>query len=219
MLQQVLQGDQQEWKRFFFAFQPHIARCVSKVLRRNNVPFGKDDVEDFVSEVWANLVRDDLCSLRRFDEGRGHTLASWIKLIATRATIDQLRSRANMQRSRELSTDFDISSDEDDSPDVQMERTERAILARRAISQLRSCDRQFLDLDLREAEPADLAHRLGISVKSVHSRQSKIREKLRRLIRVQQQRVELRAATKSTTVQISRSSDTRPAREAVHGGA
>jgi RNA polymerase sigma factor (sigma-70 family) len=206
MLQQVLQGDQQVWKRFFSAFQPCIAHCVSKVLKRNNVPFGKNDIEDYVSEVWATLVRDDLCILRRFDEDRGHTLTSWIRLIATRATIDQLRSRTNMQRYRERSADADfdyLPSSDDDSPDEQMERIERAILARRAISQLKRRDRQFLDLYLQEAEPADLAHKLGISINSVHSRQSKIRQKLRRLIRMQQQRVELRAATMATTVQLS----------------
>lgn len=205
MLQQVLQGDPQEWKRFFSAFQPCIAHCVSKVLKRSNVPFGKNDIEDYVSEVWATLVRDDLCNLRRFDEDRGHTLTSWIRLIATRATIDQLRSRTNIQRYRERSADadFDLPSSEDDSPDEQMERIERAILARRAISQLKSGDRQFIKLYLQEAEPADLAHKLGISVNSVHSRQSKIRRKLKRLIRMLQQRVELRVAAAATPSQLS----------------
>jgi RNA polymerase sigma-70 factor (ECF subfamily) len=200
MLQQVLEGDQQEWKRFFATYQPLIAHCVSRVLQRNGIPFGREDLDDYVSEVWAALVRDDLCTLRRYDEARGRTLASWIRLIATRATIDQLRSRANMQRYREWSTEFDLPSGDDDSPDQQVEQAELAELARRAISQLKGRDRQFIALYLQDTEPADLARSLGISVNTVHSRQFKIRQKLKRLIRMQQQRVELRAAALAAAV-------------------
>ena len=85
-LQAVVSGDALAWQRFYRRYRPLITACVVQTLRSCRVPFARDDLEDYVSDVWLALLRRDAAGLRRFDPSRGRTLPSWIRLIASRAT-------------------------------------------------------------------------------------------------------------------------------------
>ena len=134
--ERVLAGDRQAWHGFYGRYQPLIAGCVAHVLRSRNVPFNQDDLDDFVSEVWLSLLRRDAVGLRRFDPTRGRSLPSWIRLLAVRCTIDQLRCRATRQRYRERPAELDPSVDDEALPEAAVDRAQRLALARQAISQL-----------------------------------------------------------------------------------
>jgi len=186
-LAELLNGDRQAWQRFYRRYNPFITACVSHVLRARNVPFGREDLDDFVSEAWASLLRDDAVGLRRYDPARGRTLSSWLRLLATRCTIDQLRGRATQQRLREVEVEVDRPTDETKGPDAQLELLRQARAACQALTQLKQRDRQFLEMCLDDRDPADVARSLGIAVSTVHSRRFKISQKLHRMVRRQQQ--------------------------------
>ena len=86
-LRAALDGDRGAWRRFYREYNPFIGRCVGRVLRQHQVRLGPQDIDDLVGEVWVSLLRRDAVGLRRYDPGRGRSLASWLRLLATRTTI------------------------------------------------------------------------------------------------------------------------------------
>lgn len=187
---------QEEWQRFYAQHQPVITSAVAHVLLARRIPFTRHDLDDFVGEVWVALLRHDALSLRRFDPRRGRSVASWLRLLATRATIDQLRGRATQQRYREVEAEVEPACEESTRPDARLETKQLARVAQEALGQLRPRDLQFLQLCLDEVDPGALAARLGISVSTVHSRKSKISAKLHRLVHRQQSRARLQSQTR-----------------------
>ena len=183
LLRRVLKGEQRAWVSFCQRYEHLILGCVLRVLRRYHVAFSSADLADLVAEVWVALLRDDRRKLRLYDHRRGYRLASWVGLIATNCTIDQLR-----QRSAETSYLEDLScSDqllaETECPDSGVERQETVERAHEALSQLSPEEREFIRCCYHdERTPADLARELGIAVNTVYSRKFKIREKLVRIV-------------------------------------
>jgi len=191
-LQAALAGDDRAWRRFYQRCQPLITATVSNLLRARNIPFARDDLDDYVAEVWLALLRRDAVGLRRFDPDRGRSLPSWIRLLAVRTTIDRLRGRGLQQRLRERGgPEIDGlgergGHDERCRPDVVVETRQRAAEAHLALCQLKPRDRLFMELYLQDTDTDEVARRLGIAAATVHSRRFKLGQKLARLVRQRQ---------------------------------
>lgn len=183
LLRRVLQGDQGASTAFCQKYEALIFGCVLKVLRRYTVAYSADDLADLVAEVWLTLLRDDKRKLKLFDPSRGLRVASWIGMLATNCTIDQLRLRAGDTAYLEDLSGVDQLLVDSRQPDSGIEERESAELARRALAELSIEERQFvLSCYHEERDPADLARDLGIAVNTVYSRKFKIREKLVRIV-------------------------------------
>ena len=186
LLKAVLARDTGAWSGFFYRYERLIISCIKKVLHRYTAVYGDEDIEDMVSTVCLNLVKDDYRKLRTYDASRGYKLSSWVGLIATNTAHDALRRREPIhQRIDDHNQDeakVEI-VDTQPNPGERMERTEEWTALLKAIQDLPDSDRQFLELYYdHEYEPEEIARRLGISVNTVYSRKNKVREKLRRLI-------------------------------------
>jgi RNA polymerase sigma-70 factor (ECF subfamily) len=183
LLRQVLDGERSAWTRFCQRYESLIVGCTLKVLRRYNANFNAEDLADMVSEVWVTLLRDDMRKLRLYDVERGYKLASWLGLLATNCTIDQLRQRAMETAYLEDMACADNLLVDSSRPDAGIEQQEEATLARRALGRLTREERQFvLHCFHEERNPTELARDLGIAVNTVYSRKFKIREKLVRIV-------------------------------------
>lgn len=184
LLRRVLEGNQTAWVGFCQRYESLIVSCVLRVLRRYGVAFNADDLADLVAEVWVALLRDDMRKLRLYDPERGYRLASWVGLLATNCTIDQLRLRGGDSTSfLEDLTCAESLLVERARPDEGIEQQETADLARRAMSQLSQEERRFVVSCFHEERaPSELARDLGIAVNTVYSRKFKIREKLVRIV-------------------------------------
>jgi RNA polymerase sigma-70 factor (ECF subfamily) len=183
LLHRVLDGNEKAWVTFCQRYEPLIVGCVLKVLRRFSAPYSQEDRADLVAEVWLTLLRDDRRKLRLFDPSRGYRLASWLGLLATNCTIDQLRLRsAGTTYLEDLASSDHLLVDRR-YPDRDLEAQEHQALAREALGRLSVEERQFVLSCFRdERPPADLARDLGIAVNTVYSRKFKIREKLVRMV-------------------------------------
>src|SRR3954471_5720587 len=93
LLDALLAGQTHRWNEFVARYERLIASCVLKVLRRYGALFSAEDLDDLIGDAWLLLLRDDMKKLRQYRRDRGFRLASWIGLIATNSTIDQLRAR------------------------------------------------------------------------------------------------------------------------------
>lgn len=186
LLARVLRGDPRAWAELSRRYQNLIVSCVIRVLRRYGASFNTDDLADLVSEVWVVLLRDDMRKLRLYDPARGYRLASWLGLMATNCTIDQLRLRSSSGQCsylEDLSGAERLLVDETVHPESELEAQEAASLARRALDALSSEERSFVISCFHdERDPEELASELGVTVNTVYSRKFKIREKLSRIV-------------------------------------
>lgn len=187
LLDAVLGGERARWGEFVTRYERLIVSCVLKVLRRYGAFFAPEDLDDLVAEAWLLLLRDDMKKLRQYSRDRGFRLASWIGLIATNLTIDQLRARSAATRP------FDEVSEgayavwyqsDGETPDGGMLARERTRLAREALGRLSEEERSFVqDCFHDERPPEEMARERGVSINTVYSRKFKLREKLARILR------------------------------------
>lgn len=183
LLNRVLAGDAAAWNCFCTRFNRLIAGCVLKVLNRYSASYGHADLNDLVSEVWLALLREDRHKLRRFDPERGYKLSSWLGLIATNCTIDQLRCRTAAPQSIEDICHTEQFRSTERLPDSEIEWKQSALMARRALEQLNSAEQDFVLACFGEEEaPVHLARRLGVSINTIYSRKFKIRAKLTQIV-------------------------------------
>lgn len=183
LLERVLAGDGDAWADFCRRYENLIVGCVLRVLRRYGATFTHADLADMVAEVWVALLRDDRKKLRLYQADRGYQLTSWIGLIATNSTIDQLRLRQAETSYLEDISGADRILVDLGRPDTDLELHEAAELARRALSCLSDEEQAFVASCYHEERPpTEMAAELGVTVNTIYSRKFKVRQKLVRII-------------------------------------
>lgn len=189
----VLAREPAAWPSFFAKYERLIIACIRRALRRYGATHSEDDVEDLVAQTAFNLVKDDYKKLRSFDASRGYKLSSWVGLIATNTALDALRRRAP--------TDVWSAASLDDTdpvvltlrasergPGEELDQRDEVRLVQEAIASLSETDRLFLEYYyVDELEPEEIARLMAISLNTVYSRKNKIREKLTKKIRGEQE--------------------------------
>ncbi|HEY3354883.1 MAG TPA: sigma-70 family RNA polymerase sigma factor [Polyangia bacterium] len=178
----VLAGDPAAWPAFQARFERLILSCIRKALGCYAARSSPEDIEDLVSGVCLNIIKDDYRKLRMFDPRRGYRLSSWVGLIATNTVIDALRRRDP----RPVSLDepgapgIDAPSGAPD-PEAHLASAEEAEILAQALARLSASDRLFLEYTLDyELDPVDLARQMQVAVATIYSRKNKVREKLRK---------------------------------------
>jgi len=177
----VVRGEALAWPAFYTRFERLMRACIRRTLRWYGVRSSDADLEDLLSAVCLNVVKDDYRKLRMFDPARGYRLSSWVGLIATNTAIDALRRREPEHASTDdpMGQAHEVPSGTP-TPFDDMHRREEAVLLAAAIDQLSDGDRLFLEYYFEhEMEPSVIAKRMGITVATVYSRKNKVREKLR----------------------------------------
>lgn len=91
LLAGCLNGDKAAWDAFVLQYSSLVHHTIKKTLIFRHTEISSDLVDDLFQEVFLSLVKDDFFQLRRFRGDRGCTLASWLRMIAARRTIDHLR--------------------------------------------------------------------------------------------------------------------------------
>jgi RNA polymerase sigma-70 factor (ECF subfamily) len=185
LLQAVIDQEPGTWQVFFKRHQRLILACLRRVYTRYHVPVTQDQLEDLVSMVCLDLVKDDYKKLRKYDPERGYRLSSWIGLIATNIAHDALRRRGPPH----------TSTDDEDSPLAELQsrlpdplevldHKERVEILARAVKFLTETDQEFIRLYYGEQRtPEEIAAASAVSVNTVYSRKNKVRGKLVKLVR------------------------------------
>jgi RNA polymerase sigma factor (sigma-70 family) len=174
-------GEKAAWDAFVREFSPLVYHTIKKTFNLYHSDPISNSVEDLYQEVFVSLLRDDCKKLRQFRGDRGCTLASWLRVVAARETIDFLRKRR--LPSVEI-PDGLARNDPDLSESLIDEEQER--LLNQAIQTLPPRDRILIDLVYRQSlPPEEIAAILKISVNAVYTQKSRILARLREALKTE----------------------------------
>ena len=174
-----LRGEKAAWDSFVQQYSNLVYHTIKTTFGMYHHHSGTEEVEDLFQEFFVAMLRDDCKKLRQFRGERGCTLASWVRLVATRLTIDFIRSHVSNNIT-------DVERIHGDQPDLSesLAGQEQEALLRRAFESLSARDQLFLNLFYRQClTPADIAGILNMSVGAVYTHKSRLLDKLRDVLK------------------------------------
>jgi RNA polymerase sigma factor (sigma-70 family) len=170
-----LKKDKAVWDAFVLQYSSLVYHTIKKTFALYHAGVSPEAIEDLHQEFFLSILRDDCKKLRQFKGDRGCSLASWLRLVATRLTIDFLRQQKTPSRE---ATDF-LSLDQRDLSSVRAEG-ERERLLLQTLQTLLPRDRLLVDLFFRQSLPTEeIASILRTSVGAVYTQKSRLLDKLR----------------------------------------
>jgi RNA polymerase sigma-70 factor (ECF subfamily) len=130
---------------------------------------------------------NDYKKLRQFEGKQGCTLASWVRLLTIRQTIDFLRGSKNHVSMNDDSDGgppmVETLSDTQVSFQEQIESAESRRALRDAIDSLPSSDALFMKLFYEKGIPSEeIATILNVTVNTVYSKKNRVREKIKNIL-------------------------------------
>jgi len=174
-----LQGEKAAWDSFVLQYSNLVYHTIKKTLSLHHAEPRADLVEDLHQEFFLSLLRNECKKLRQFRGAHGCSLASWLRLLTARSTIDFLRKQA--------STSGGVAgamSRHGPDPAEPLINEQQERLVDQAIQTLSPRDRILIDLCYRRALAAEaVAGLLKISVNAVYAQKSRVLEKIREVLR------------------------------------
>jgi RNA polymerase sigma factor (sigma-70 family) len=173
-----LRSEKSAWDAFVLQYSVLVYHTIKKTFSLYHTEARADQIEDLYQEFFISILRDDFKKLRQFKGDRGCSLASWLRIVATRLTIDFLRRGLSTY----VAATERIPSDQPDPLDDIIDREKEGLLLQ-AIQSLPPQDRFFLGLCYRQAlPPQEVAGILRISVGAFYTQKSRILARLRELL-------------------------------------
>jgi RNA polymerase sigma-70 factor (ECF subfamily) len=184
-LKRCISGDKKAWDQFVDRFSALIYHGVSRTLQHAGRAFGQEDAADLMQSVFVRLHEGNYKKLRQF-EGKC-SLATWIRMISVRTTIDHLR-RNKTHLSLQGETDAEVTlvatlHDEGSSVEQCMEEKQAQQLLAESVKHLTPRERLFVGLYYtRELPLRQVADIMNSSMGAIYTMKNRIREKLRKLV-------------------------------------
>jgi RNA polymerase sigma factor (sigma-70 family) len=174
-----LRSDKTAWDAFVRQYSNLVYYTIKKTLVRHHTDACTDVVEDLYQEFFVSLLRNECKKLRQFRGAHGCSLASWLRIVTTRLTIDFVRKQA--LPSGEVANAMYRDSPDPAEPLINEEQEK---LLNQAVQSLPARDRILLDLCYRQVLTSDeVAEHLKTSVNAVYAQKSRVLEKIREVLR------------------------------------
>jgi RNA polymerase sigma-70 factor, ECF subfamily len=176
-----LRSEKAAWDSFVLQYSNLVYHTIKKTLQIHHAEPHADLVEDLYQEFFLSLLRSECKKLRQFTGAHGCSLASWLRILTARLTIDFLRKQERGPTSAEVAAVMSRRGPDLAEPFIN-EQQER--LLHQAIETLSSRDRILLDLCYRQALASEeIARLLKTSVNAVYAQKSRVLEKIREVLR------------------------------------
>jgi RNA polymerase sigma-70 factor, ECF subfamily len=188
LLQGCIAGDPDARRRLVEEYRGIVSYGVTVIFKQFGRPCMREEVEDFSHDVFVALFDQDARKLRQYQGLNGCSLASWLRVVANRMTIDRLRKEG-----RSVSLDDPESAetwrvkesrvDSNPGPEKSAEIAERDRLVREMVEQLPAGDQLFVQLFYYQELPIEeVADTIGISVNAAYVRKMRLHQKLQKLV-------------------------------------
>ncbi len=185
ILKACCRKEEQAWEQFLDRFARLIYYSIHRTLGLKNYHPSPEELEDLFSDVLVHFIKDNCKKLRLYRGDAGCTVATWIRTVTVRYTLDFLRGRARDPLKVDVEEEkiaVEASSNNPVTrPDELYTEREQEERLKKAIDELGEDDRYFMELYYtRGLEPEEVSQLLGISVKTVYSRVNRLKDKLSR---------------------------------------
>ena len=190
LIQGCISGDKDSWDQFAERFSRLIYDSILRTFRKYGKDIDNDTVDDLHNDVFVSLLDNQYKALKIFEGRNGCQLASYIRTISVRKTIDflrKLRPTTSIEADGEREDGGDprlrekLSVSEADESVKQYEMTE---ISEILLNELKEEERRFCQMMFTEKQsPEDIADKLNISVDNVYVRKQRILNKLKEIAR------------------------------------
>jgi len=178
LLAGCIRGDKACWDAFVLQYSALVYHTIKKTASLHQAKTPHDFADDLFQEIFVSLIKDDFLQLRRFRGDNGCTLASWLRMIVARRTIDMLRKTKNPEEALEK---LPLQAVLEESGSLEID--EQCQLLAAAIANFAPGDRIMIDLFFyRNLSAQDVASILHLSVAAVYTQKSRILAKLRKTL-------------------------------------
>ena len=163
LLAGCMKGDKAAWDALVLQYSKLAYSTIRKTLTLHHALPQDDLIEDLHQDFFLSLCEKDFRKLRQFKGERGCSLVSWLRVIASRVTVDFLR----LKRPFTVEVPETLASDQPDPPNTLVDREEERQIAE-ALDRLSPRDRLFVDLHFYRGLPAeDVAAITGLSIETL----------------------------------------------------
>ena len=177
LLDACLRGNKIAWDYLVRKFAGLIYRTIEQTLRASNYTNLTEELPDLVNSVFVALLENDCKKLRQYRGKNGCTLASWIRIVSVRHSIDYMR------KFRESLPVEEATLVTDQSPEHLADAAERRDMLRRVISKLSPKEQLFVRFYYEEElSPEEVADAMNLLVGTVYSMKNQVREKLKKIV-------------------------------------
>lgn len=187
LIKDCLSGKEEAWNVFINRFSKLVYYSINRTVNSYCPTLEREDIEDIYSDIFLSFVDNNYRKLRQFDTEKGCTLSSWVRLIAVRRTIDFLRKKkqhVSLDDVDDAGALKDSLRDNNPSVQLNLEISEHEKILEKAIQELPSSDLLFIELFYkRKLSPEEIASVLNVSVSTVYSKKTRLREKLEKIIK------------------------------------
>jgi RNA polymerase sigma factor (sigma-70 family) len=175
LLSGCLIGEKSAWDAFVQQYSKLVYHTIRKTLTLHHVESRDEMIEDLYQEFFISVLQNDCRKLAQFRGDGGCTLASFLRVVASRLTIDHLRKQATP--TVEVTDTF--ASDQPDAPGSLIDFEEQKSLTV-AIKSLSAKERLLVDLHFHQGLSAEeVASILKISAGALYTQKSRLVAKLR----------------------------------------
>jgi RNA polymerase sigma-70 factor (ECF subfamily) len=178
LIELMLCGHDRAWRQFILRYRPLIIATTHRIAQNFRGRYTVEDDEIFCALMGA-LLANDMQKLRAFDPMKGLKFSNWIGRLTANLTWDTLREARRRSALGESYRQLNRGAYETDigARVICREEFARLVRAREALS---TTDRRFFDMFYMDcADAADIATALRISLKTVYTKNHKVRMKLR----------------------------------------
>lgn len=183
-----LEKEKKAWNDFVEKFSKLVYNFILKTFKEYGAETNHDDVDELHNDVFLTFLENNFHVLRVFEGRNGCSLASYIRTITIRKTIDHLRSlKSNVSLDEEISTQdgektrffkelaiFDSYQ--------KLEEEEAAKVVEMLLIDLDEKEKHLCSLCFFEnQEPALVAQQLDISIDNFYVRKQRLLNKLKEI--------------------------------------
>ena len=185
LLSACIQGCKESWDTFVSKYTNLIHHTIRVVFHTYKVESHNQDTHDIHNNLFLSLIEDDYKKLKQYEGRNGCSVSSWLVVVTSNLVLKFIKKQNQHTFGNTTANEYEIENltcSQEQEPEALLLEKEYKELFTELISDLNTNDKLYLELYYRRELPVETAaYILSITVNTVYSKNSRIREKLKKI--------------------------------------